>query len=618
MKRIIALCAAAALSAVSLTACTDPPDPNDTAATLVSDLRSGVITQTVTSHYGDPAAIYGDLADADRTITADPVVLSEDEKSATVDLHWTWDVDGREWSYATTATMDLSDGDQWVVQWDPTIVHRSARIASTFEVTRGSLGERAPIVSDTGAEIVMERDVFRIGVDKTFVTSTDEQQAAAIALAEGLGFDDPESYAATVRNAGERAFVEAIVIRQAEAENWNVEELRQIEGVNVVGDSRQLAPTAAFARPILGRVGEATAEIIEESEGRVARGDIVGISGLSKLYDAHLSGQPGVQVHLLVSEQPQLVFETEAVSGEALTVTLSIEHQLLAERVIAGVDGVAALAAVEPSTGRILASATTDAWNVSALGRYAPGSTFKVVTSLALLRSGLTPDSIVECPETITVDGRTFSNYSGFRHTGSVTLREALAHSCNTAFIGPASELDPADMASAALSLGIGQPGPWAFEYFSGSVPTDVNATSHAASAMGQGEVLASPLAMAVVAASVAAGTTVTPVFLPGEESPALDPATVALTEDEAAALAEMMSAVVEEGNSTILAPLGGVHAKTGTAELGEDGELTTNAWMIAYHGDLAVAVFVEGGASGIGAAGPLMEQFLSGARSLQ
>jgi cell division protein FtsI/penicillin-binding protein 2 len=78
-----------------------------------------------------------------------------------------------------------------------------------------------------------------------------------------------------------------------------------------------------------------------------------------------------------------------------------------------------------------------------------------------------------------------------------------------------------------------------------------------------------------------------------------------------------MLRAVVTQGSGTSLADVPGppVLAKTGTAEYGVGPALDTHAWMIAAHGDLAVAVFVETGESGSRTAGPILEEFLRGAR---
>jgi cell division protein FtsI/penicillin-binding protein 2 len=129
---------------------------------------------------------------------------------------------------------------------------------------------------------------------------------------------------------------------------------------------------------------------------------------------------------------------------------------------------------------------------------------------------------------------------------------------------------------------------------------------------IGQGKVLASPMAMAAVAASVAGGETVVPQLLP-DQQPAETGSAAPLTADEAAQLRELMRAVVAEGSADFLADVPGqpVLAKTGTAEFGTEQPLQTHAWMIGAQGDLAVAVFVEVGESGSQTAGPILEAFL-------
>jgi cell division protein FtsI/penicillin-binding protein 2 len=255
--------------------------------------------------------------------------------------------------------------------------------------------------------------------------------------------------------------------------------------------------------------------------------------------------------------------------------------------------------------------------NTATLGLYPPGSTFKIATALALLRAGLTPDTLVECAPTVTVDGREFENYPGYPagSLGQIPLREAIAQSCNTAMIAQHEAVSAAEVAGAAAALGIGAAGTWPFPYASGAVPADATGTTHAAGLIGQGDVLASPLAMAVAAASVAAGSPVTPVLVVGEEADVAAPA-MPLTAEEAARLQELMRGVVETGTSTFLLDVPGepVGAKSGTAQYGTANPPATHAWMIAFQGDLAVAVFVEVGDFGTATAGPILEAFLRGA----
>jgi len=279
----------------------------------------------------------------------------------------------------------------------------------------------------------------------------------------------------------------------------------------------------------------------------------------------------------------------------------------------------AAIVAVQPSTGAVLAAANgpgAGGINIATYGQYAPGSTFKIVSSLALIRSGLRADDTVHCTPDVVVDGKEFKNYDDYPPggIGDIALREAVAFSCNTAFINARTRLSGEDLSGAAESLGLGQDHDLGFPAYFGQVPPPASETEQAADMIGQGKVLASPLVMATVAASVASGHTVVPYLLedyrpdasPGEP---LRPA-------EAATLAQLMRAVVAEGSGSFLSGLpGDIGAKTGTAEYGEpgaDGSLPTHTWMVAFQDDLAVAVFVETGESGSSTAGPLLEAFLS------
>jgi cell division protein FtsI/penicillin-binding protein 2 len=216
----------------------------------------------------------------------------------------------------------------------------------------------------------------------------------------------------------------------------------------------------------------------------------------------------------------------------------------------------------------------------------------------------------------VTVNGRKFRNYSDYPgdQLGRITLRTALAQSCNTAFIGQRAKLSEDDLADAAGSLGLGVDYDVGFPSFFGSVPRDATETGRAAAMIGQGKIEASPLAMASVAAAVAVGKSVLPHLIKDQEAKF---EAKALTSDEADQLRSMMRSVVTDGSGQVLLSEDGppIIAKTGTAEYGTSKPLKTHAWMIAAQGDLAVAVFVNDGESGSRTAGPLLARFLAGAR---
>ncbi|WP_434620874.1 penicillin-binding transpeptidase domain-containing protein [Arthrobacter sp. A5] len=271
---------------------------------------------------------------------------------------------------------------------------------------------------------------------------------------------------------------------------------------------------------------------------------------------------------------PQALFSAEPKAGTPVVTTLNVKLQNLAESVLADQAGAAAIVAIRPSNGGVVAAAS------------GPGS-------------------------------------NGYD---------------NTAFISQQAAVPQDDLASAAASLGIsvddqqlGAPA------FFGTVPASAVGTEHAAFMIGQGKVLVSPPSIATVAASVVHGGLVSPrLVLPapggsGTASPkaqaAPSPAAQAPTAPAPTAhaptlagptskAADMMRAVVISGHAGFLAdvPGGPVLAKTGTAEYGTELPLKTHAWIIAAQGDLAVAVFVEDGDYGSVSGGPTLKAFLTGA----
>jgi cell division protein FtsI/penicillin-binding protein 2 len=129
-----------------------------------------------------------------------------------------------------------------------------------------------------------------------------------------------------------------------------------------------------------------------------------------------------------------------------------------------------------------------------------------------------------------------------------------------------------------------------------GAVPPAPDLVQRAEDAFGQGQVLASPLGMALVAATVAHGAPVVPQLVAGRPTQVLS----AATDPDGAALEQvrtMMRAVVTEGTATKLNGLGEVRGKTGTAEFTDDGT-RAHGWFVGYRGDLAFAVLVVDGGS--------------------
>jgi cell division protein FtsI/penicillin-binding protein 2 len=551
--------------------------------------------------------------------TAVDVVGEQGDGNADATLAWRWELaEGNAWEYETSVRLVRGDAG-WRVQWAPDDLAPGL-------VEGDSVGLRtvAPVRGDItgagGVALVTERPVLRYGLDKTKVEGAQVARSAR-RIARVLDVD-AASYVERAEAMGPEAFVEALVLREDDALDV-LPAFRRVPGALAVRDDVPLAPTREFAAALLGRVGPATAELVEASDGRIVAGDEVGLSGLQARYDEQLRGTPGTAVVARGADDVlRTLVEVPATDGVDLATTLDPALQQRAEDALASLGEqapAAALVAIRPSDGAVLASANgvgAGGADLAATGQYAPGSTFKVVTSLALLRSGLRVDDVVSCPPTTVVDGRSFKNYDDYPPSaiGDIPFVQAIAQSCNTALIGNAGRLGAGDLAAAAAALGLGVDHDLGFGVYFGQVPPPETETGAAADMIGQGTVLASPMAMATVAASVAAGRAVLPVLLPGHEVQQVPPE-APLTPEEAGTLRGLMRAVVTTGSGRFLLDVPGeVGAKTGTAEYGEPdaaGALPTHAWMIATRGDLAVAVFVETGVSGSQTAGPVLEAFL-------
>lgn len=555
-------------------------------------------------------------------------------------LRFSWPLPGGAWTYDTEAVLQHSE-DKWQVRWAPQMLHPDLIATTQLKLAR-TQAPRASVTGAGGQLIAGNQEGREIGIDKTLIPSTQWSSSAKL-LAKVLNID-AVAYEKRVLAAGTRAWVVAQTLGgvRVPAAVYDVPGARALEAQVYMG------ATSRFAQPLLGIVGEATKAIVDKSNGEIKTGDKVGLTGLQLLYDKQLRGTPGVTVTMIdkptpkptgspqpsrsptptssASAQPStpgtgrespttdpiVLLERDPVQGQPLQLTLNVTKQALAERILSG-QKESAIVAIKPSTGEIVAAASSpdSQTSIATQGRYAPGSTFKVVSALALLRSGMTANSPVSCPATVTVNGRQLKNYSDYPSSklGTISLRTAFAESCNTAFAGNQGRLSPSTLADAGGSLGVGidyEPGYYSYW---GNVPNTTNPVGRAEAMFGQGEILASPLVMGAVVSSVAAGKTVIPTLIPGKK---IDPKGKPLTVAEAGQLQALMRAVVTGGSGRSLQGVV-TGAKSGTAEYGAKAPLRTRAWMIAYKGDLAIAVFVADGPSGTRTAGPLVSAFMKG-----
>jgi peptidoglycan glycosyltransferase len=389
-------------------------------------------------------------------------------------------------------------------------------------------------------------------------------------------------------------------------------------------------PIGSAAIDVTGEVGEAS----EEELARLARHGFppetpVGISGLERAFNDRLAGKPGGSLLAVAADGSAVrtLAKSKPQPGAPVKTTIDADLQEAAVAALAGRSGGVAVLDTRKGDVRALAGQAFSA-------PQPPGSTFKVVTTTAALEAGaVSLDDEFEITDGVNVGGRFLNNANGEFCGG--TFREAFAESCNAVFapLGPAVGNDK--LVETAESFGFNSPPSlYASRILSevepeeATIPTDIGEeVDLGVSAIGQGEVLATPLEMASVSQTVANGGVRLPNAIVLNKKLRPDPAPVrVMTKKTADELTELMIGVVTEGTGTAGAIAEGqVAGKTGTAELGpkpgeEDSENPVqikDAWFTAFapaeKPRLAVGVLlIEAEAAGGEVAAPIASEVLS------
>jgi transpeptidase family protein/MecA-like transpeptidase family protein len=327
-------------------------------------------------------------------------------------------------------------------------------------------------------------------------------------------------------------------------------------------------------------------------------------------------GSPGLNVEIQTAAGKPVQNSQAAVIAARnipnLTTTIDPRAEAAARAAVA-MHASSSMVAIQPSTGKILAIANNAGFNDFALtAQVAPGSTMKVITSAALIGSGvLTASTGVACPETYTVQGITYHNDQGESEPPGTPFTTDFAQSCNNAFSTQWPHLSGGGLARAAKEyFGLDQKWNIGISGLSASyfnAPAGASGSELAQEAFGEGQLTASPLAMASVAATVDTGTFKQPVLLSGTSQVTA----AGLPASTDAQLKTMMQAVVTSGTAAGIGFGPTVYAKTGTADI--QGQEQPNSWLIAFDPtkDIAVAALVVNAGYGAQFAGPEAKAFL-------
>jgi penicillin-binding protein 2 len=435
------------------------------------------------------------------------------------------------------------------------------------------------------------------------------------------------------------------------------DELPELETLD---EQRRLYPRDGFAAHLIGYVGEVSEQMLDDPRyAFYSPGDVVGRSGVEQTYDALLRGKDGSRDVIVNSHGKELghLGQELAVPGKDLKLTIDLDLQIAAEKALDGKNG--AIVAMDPHTGEILAMVsrptydpnqfsvrlTKNYWNEiinnpdhpllnkSLQAQLAPGSTFKIIMSVAGLQENVAQTMHVSCNGGAEFYGHF---YACDKHHGAVDINNAIPYSCDTFYYTLANRLGIDTIAKYATSLGLGQKtGIDLPDEVAGTMPSTAwkLKTQHdkwfagetISVGIGQGAVTATPIQLARALSGVANGGVlrrphvvfadeIPPDMLQAirESFPGSGDATIPLTTENWQLITDAMANVTSSPIGTAYAAhLEGVDfaGKTGTAQvIGHDALAKTNkghntepnAWFVGMaprrNPDIVVAVLWEHG----------------------
>ena len=521
---------------------------------------------------------------------------------ATVDLAQ----QSRVWTYRGQFDLRQVNG-TWKVEWTPGVINPSMGPGDRLAVVT-QFPSRAAVLDAKGDPLQLPAPAYVLGVwpDRLSNQAATAQSFARITRVQAgqvLG---------QIAAAPPNQFLRLATLDSDTYASLR-SELHEVPGLVVRSESQRL-----FHAEATGLVGDVGSEINERlrADGELyAPGATVGLSGLEQAYQRQLLGTPTTEVVVVnsVGAQTGVLAQWSGAPGTPVRTTIDPTAQNAALTALDGVSSSGEIVAVEASTGKVLAVAQHQASGaLPAAGplnaQLVPGNAFTIVSAAALVSNGLTASSSVSCANSFTVGGQTFTS-SG---TGEQKPFSAdFAEGCGTAFADLSERLSASQWAQVVREFGIGAK--WSqlpVPAFSGSVPSAAGDADLAAQTVGQGNVRMSPLAMAMVAATLDVGrwhapqviqTSADAASAPG---PALDPGMIS-------ALRGLMRGAVRSGAARDA-------SLSGAQVYGQVGLVGTASgwmsWFVGYRGGIAITAMEFGKTPQLSAAA-LARAFFSAAR---
>lgn len=385
-----------------------------------------------------------------------------------------------------------------------------------------------------------------------------------------------------------------------------------------------------------------------------------GVSGIEKAFDGILYKEDSLDViytidatgKILPGIEPEIEGDA-GTAGEGVALTIDADIQAVAEKASDSITS-GAVVVMEVGTGKLRAVVSrpnfyaanlADSINAAnspminrALASYNVGSVFKPCVAAAALEKGILPASTYTCTGSADISGRVFRCHKEDGH-GTLNLSQALVVSCNTYFYDLAARTGADRILAMAKAFGFGQSRRLADGLVSdaGSLPNPVILSQQPATlanfAIGQGELMLSPVALASLYEAVAGdGTYHAPTLIEGEVSGGVvsrpeevSPPTRVMKASTAKFLREALIQVVNGGTGSSAMPAsGGAGGKTATAQTGwiQEGSKVVQGWFGGFYPaespKYVIIVLVENAVSGGQSCGPIFKSIADGIAALE
>lgn len=637
-RQSMLLVAASATSIGILVGCQDQPTAEERLASYsklwekqdYDKMYADYVSQTTQKEYGESQFIErtkklnDTLEIKNISITPGKAPDSDDEKKQLLPVTVKFDTVAGPVSFKKDVPLvyeTKKDTDNWYVDWDSSFLFEDFEQADQIKLNTLT-AKRGELIDRNEKPLATTGQGFEVGVTAGQLNDTAKKKVASLLDRSTNSIDDALS-ASWVKDG---QFVPLKTFDPSK--EAIVKQLEAIKGVSVKETEVRTYPYGEATSHLIGYVGSATAEDVEQSNNKIQAGEQVGKRGLEQVFDDELRGQSGTSIEIVKSDQdePVTVAETKVKDGKDITLTIDGALQQSTYETMNGEPGVATV--IDPRTGETRTLVSSPGFDPSefTLGisqdrldtltndpdqpllnrftsAFAPGSTQKPLTASIGLNAGkLNPD------KAYSIDGLKWKK-DGFNVTrihetpDPVDLHNALVYSDNIYFAQSTLEVGADTFTDGLEALGYGEKIPFAYPMRASQISNDGTISSDGQlmdTSYGQGQMLTNIVHLAsMYEIFLTDGTIYQPTLRADEKTKQVWKQDL-ISKNDASMIRKDLYDVVHAGYD-LPADIQevAVAGKTGTAELKQAGETKgkENGFFVGYDNDdptLLVAMMIE------------------------